>query len=101
MQKYTIKIVSCDNPQDSGEMFFNQTEMNSFLDFAAPYNEQDIIEESKDTALIPIAEIEVTTDGEFFEWNRKYYSKKTYEAMVLQATKKNLLLALSKGFIKP
>lgn len=101
MQKYTIKIVNYDNPNDAGEMNFNQSEMNSFLDFAAPYNEVKILEESQNPELIPVVTIEVETDGEFFEWNRKYFSKETYTAMVLHATKKNLLLALNNGLISP
>jgi hypothetical protein len=101
VQKYIIKIVSCDNPEDAGEMRFNQAEINSFLDFAAPYDELKILEESQDPKLVPIVTVEVETDGDFFEWNRKYYSKETYTAMVLHATKKNLLLALNNGLVNP
>lgn len=101
MQKYTIKIVNYDDPADAGEINYNQSEINSFLDFAAPYDEDKILEESNNLNLIPVVTIEVETDGKLFEWNRKYYSKETYTAMILHAAKKNLLLALSSGLVSP
>lgn len=93
MQNYTITISDADSKEESLK-HFSQTEIDSLLDYAAPYNEQTLIAEYENDINRIAFYIEVATDGDFYRWRGACYNEKLFSLMVTTAIKKSLLETL-------